>query len=94
MRFLFRPFIATVCHGDIYRAIPAWVPWLPMLHFGGRRGCNGVQLLRMVVSSQSAIHANLGELVGNGVAQIGRSSVERFATLWGIRSGFECLFTP
>ena len=30
-----------------------------------------------VVSPQSGDHANLGELVGKGMAQIGRSSVKR-----------------
>ena len=47
LRFMFRPSIATVCHSDIYRATPTWVPQLPMLRFGGRRGCRGVELLRM-----------------------------------------------
>ena len=42
--FLFRPSIATVCHSHIYSAVPTWVPRLPMLRFGDRRG---VQLLRM-----------------------------------------------
>ena len=36
-----------------------------------------------VAGPQPAGHANLGELVGKGVAQIGRTSVERFATFWG-----------
>ena len=42
-----------------------------------------------VVSLQPADHANLGELVDKGVAQIGRSSVERFATFWGKHGEFE-----
>ena len=41
-----------------------------------------------VVSLKSADHANLGELAGKGVAQIGQSSVERFATFWGIHGEF------
>ena len=44
LRFLFRLSIATVRYGDIYRAIPIWVPRLPMLRSGDRRG---VRLLRM-----------------------------------------------
>ena len=36
-----------------------------------------------MVSPQSADHANLGELVGKGVADIGRSSVERLLP-WGV----------
>ena len=35
------------------------------------------------VSPQSADHANSGELVGKGLAQIGRTSVERFAIFLG-----------
>ena len=42
-----------------------------------------------MVNPQSADHVNLGELVGKGVAQIGRSIVERSATFWGIDSEFE-----
>ena len=85
LRFLFRPSIATACRSDIYRAILTWVPRLPMLRFGDRRG---VRLLDRVDSPQSADHANLGELVGKGVVQNGRSSVERFATFWGIHGDF------
>ena len=44
LRFLLWPSIAMVRYSDIYRAIPTWVPRLPMLRFGDRRG---VQLLRM-----------------------------------------------
>ena len=38
LRFLFRPSLATVHHGDIYGDIPTWVPRVPMLHFDGCRG--------------------------------------------------------
>ena len=41
-----------------------------------------------VVSPQSAAHAHLGELVGKAVVQNGWSSVERFATFWGIHGDF------
>ena len=40
-----------------------------------------------MISPKSAEHANLGELVGKGVAQIVRSSVERFDTFGGYRAG-------
>ena len=37
-----------------------------------------------MVSLKSTAHANLGELDGKGVVQIGRTSVERLATsFWG-----------
>ena len=52
LRFLFRPLIATVHPSDIYRAIPTWVPRLPMLHFGDRRG---VRLLRIGLLVHSAL---------------------------------------
>ena len=56
-----------------------------MLRFGGRRGCRG--FTDGVVSPKSADHVNLGELVGKGVAQIGRSSVEWFDTFGGYVAG-------
>ena len=40
-----------------------------------------------MVSPKSADHAKSGKLVGKGVAQIGRSSVERFDTFGGYMAG-------
>ena len=40
-----------------------------------------------MVSPKSADHANLGERVGKGAAQIERSGVERFDTFGGYLAG-------
>ena len=40
-----------------------------------------------VAIPKSADHANLGELVDKGVAQVGRSSVERLDTFGGYLAG-------
>ena len=48
-----------------------------------------------VVSPQSADHANLGELVGKGVAPIGRTGGPVcYFFGGGLHGGFGCFFPP
>ena len=85
LNFLFQPFIATVRHSDIYRAIPTWVPRLPKLRFGDRRGA---RLLRMGWLVHSPLTMRIWVTRRQAGGQIGRSSVEWLATFWGIHGEF------
>ena len=85
LRFLFRPSFATVRCSAIYRDIPTWVPrcrCYVSVTVGGATATDGT------VSLQSARLCKFGRLVGKGVTQIGGSSVELFATFWGIHGEF------
>ena len=74
--------LATVRCSDIYCDIPTWVP---RCRFGD---CRGVQPLRTGRLVYSLLIVQIWATCRQGVAQIGRSGVELFATFWGIHGEF------
>ena len=85
LRFLFWSSIATVRHSDIYRAIPTWVPRLPMLHFGDRKG---VQLLRMGWLVHNPLTMRIWATRRQGVGADRMVKRGPDATFWGVHGEF------
>ena len=82
---MFRPSFAAVRCSDIYRDIPTLGTPALMLRFGV---CRGAQPLRTGRLGYSLLIMQIWATRRQGVAQIGRSSVERFATFLGIHGEF------
>ena len=76
--------LATVRCSDIWRYSHLGTP-VSMLRFGD---CRGGQPLRTGRLVYSLLIVQIWATCRQGVAQIGRSGVERFATFWGIHGKF------
>ena len=79
---------AILCHGSLLGYLPRYshlsTPVL-MLRFGDCRGVQPLRTGRLVCSLPTM---QIWATRRQGVAQIGRSSIERFATFWGMHSEF------
>ena len=78
--FLFQSSVATVHYGDTYRAIPTWVPRLPMLRSGDRKGVRLLRIgwlvhspltVRIWANSSARGWRRLGGLAWNGLLPFG-----------------------
>ena len=84
LRFLFRPCLPRFAVVIFTAIFPLGTP-VSMLRFGD---CRGVQPLRTGRLVYSLLIMQIWATCRQGVAQIGRPGVERFATFWGIHGEF------
>ena len=83
LRFLFRPCLPRFAVVIFTAIFPLGYPGVDVTF-----RCRGVQPLRMGRLVYSLLIVQIWATCRQGVAQIGRSGVERFATFWGIHGEF------